>query len=160
MHGSNRPALFLCELQIHKLFKLIEMRDVFMRARRWRKVDLGCSPSVGVLVEAKRVALRRHVWFRALSLVERGIVDLTVQCVDIIKSGKLAKLLTAIMGKLKSAMESTVERLVRTIGFPLAEKISCVAVNWGNVSAESWASDASFAAFLVRMHISNGFGQR
>jgi hypothetical protein len=104
-----------------------------------------------MLVQAKRVALRRHVWFRSLSLVERGIVDLTVQCVDRIRSGKLAKLLTAIMDKLQSAMESMVERLVRTIGVPLAEKISRLAAGWGNVSAKSWASDLSFAVFLVVM---------
>jgi hypothetical protein len=83
-----------------------------------------------------------------------------VQCVDKIKSRKLAKLLTAIMGKLRSALESTVERLVRAIGIPLAEKNSCMAVGWGNVSAKSWASDLSFAAFLVAIHMRNGFGQR
>ena len=106
-------------------------------------------PSVGVLAQAKKLALRRGVWFRTLNRVERAIIDLTVQCVDCIKSGKLAKLLTAIMDKLQSAMESIVERLVRTIGIPLAEKISCIAVGWGNVSAKRWASDLSFAVFLA-----------
>jgi hypothetical protein len=125
------------------------MRDVFMRVRRWRKLDLGCSPSIAILVQAKRVAFRRHVWFRTLSLVERGIVDLTVQCVDIIKSGKLAKLLTAIMSKLQSAMESTVERLVRNFGLSLTRKISNIAISWGNSLASMWSDDLAFARFLV-----------
>ena len=76
-----------------------------------------------MLAQAKKLALRRGVWFKTLNRVERAIIDLTVQCVDSIKSGKLAKLLTAITDKLQSAMESMVERLVRTIGIPLAERL-------------------------------------
>ena len=117
-------------------------------------------PTVGILTQTKKLALRQGVWFKILSRVERGVIDLTVRYVDNIKSAKLAKVVTAIMDKLQSAMESIVDRLVRTIGVPLAKKISCIAVGWGNVSAKSWASDLSFAAFLVAMHISNGFGRR
>ena len=121
------------------------------------KVELGRSLSVGMLAQAKKLALRRGVWFKTLNRVERGIIDLTVQCIDNIKSTKLAKLLTAIMDKLHFAMEGTFDRLVRTIGFPFAEKISCLAAGWGNVSAKNWATDLSFAAFLVAMHTSNDF---
>ena len=110
------------------------------------------SPSVGMLVQTKKRALRRGIWFKTLNRVERAIIDLTVQCLDNIKSGKLAKLLTAITDKLQFAMESTVDRLVRTIGVSLAEKISSIAVGWGNVSAKSWASDLSFAGFLAVAH--------
>jgi hypothetical protein len=118
---------------------------------------LGSFPSVGILAQAKKLALRRGVWFKTLNRVERGIIDLTVQCVDSIKSVKLAKLLMVIIDKLQSAMESIFDRLVRTIGVPIAEKISCIATGWGNVSAKSWASDLSFAAFLAAMHTSNDF---
>ena len=45
------------------------------------------------LSEAKKSALRRGVWFRSLSRVERGIIDLTVRYVDNVKSSKLAKVL-------------------------------------------------------------------
>ena len=112
----------------------------------------GDSLSVRVLAQTKKLALRRGVWFRALNRIERAITDLTLQCVDTIKSGKLAKLLTAIMDKLQSAMESIFEKLVRTIGVSRAEKISCIAIGWGNVSAKSWASDRSFAVFLAVTH--------
>lgn len=107
------------------------------------------SPSVEVLVQAKKLALRRDVWFRVLSRVERGVIDLTVKCVDSVKSRRLAKLLTAIISKLQSAMESVVDRLVRTVGLPLARKISNIAVSWGNRLASVWAGDRSFARFLV-----------
>jgi hypothetical protein len=140
------------------MFFMMEM--VFMRVKELAlKGELCRSLSVGLLTQAKKLALRRGVWFRTLNRIERAIIDLTVKCVDSIKSGRLAKMLTAIIDKLQSAMESIVDRLVRTIGVPLAEKISCVAAGWGNVSAESWASDLSFAAFLAMMHTSNNFMQ-
>ena len=84
-----------------------------------------------------------------LDRVERGIIDLTVRCVVCIKSGKLAKLVTAIMEKLQFAEESIVKRLVRTVGLPLARRISKIAVGWGNGLAIVWAEDLAFAKFLL-----------
>lgn len=107
------------------------------------------SPSVEVLIQAKKLALRRGVWFKVLSRVERGVMDLTVKCVDSVKSRRLAKLLTAIMCKLESAVESVVDSLVRTVGLPLARRISSIAVGWGNRFASLWGSDGCFARFLV-----------
>ena len=104
---------------------------------------------VNNLTNIKKVALRRGIWFRSLSRVERGIIDLTVRYVDNVKSSKLAKVLTAIMNKLESAMENKVDRLVRVVGLPLARKISVIAVGWGNHLASLWADDLSFAKFLV-----------
>ncbi|MGD0644423.1 MAG: hypothetical protein ABSA75_05910 [Candidatus Bathyarchaeia archaeon] len=124
--------------------------DVFVRVKGLTVMGRHDSfLSVGLLVQAKQFALRRGVWFRTLSRVERGILDLTVQCVDCIKSGKLAKLLTAIVDKLQSAMENIVDRLVRNFGLPLARKISNIAISWGNRLASMWADDRSFARFLV-----------
>jgi len=101
------------------------------------------------LAQVKKVALRRKVWFKSLSRVERGIIDLTVKYVDNIKSTKLAKVLTAIIEKLQVSMESKAERLVRTVGLALAKKVSEIAVRWGNRLAIDWAKDREFARFLV-----------
>jgi hypothetical protein len=97
----------------------------------------------------KKFALRRRVWFKSLSRIERGIIDLTIKYVDNIKSTKLVKVLTAIIEKLQISMESKAERLVRTIGLALAKKISEIAVKWGNGLAIAWAKDREFARFLV-----------
>jgi hypothetical protein len=121
------------------------MRDEGLSAER----NLNGFPSVGRLAEAKKLALRRRIWFKVLDRVERGIIDLTVRYVACIKSGKLAKLVTAIVEKLQLAAENSVERLVRSIGLPLARKISEIAVKWGNRLAFMWANDQSFAKFLV-----------
>ncbi len=124
---------------------------VFMSGERGstEKGKIGNLPAVKELAEAKKVALRRRVWFKLLTRVERGIVDLTVKYVNIIKSRKLAKALTAIIAKLQSAIESTVDTLVRTIGLPLTREISNIAVSWGNRLASKWADNRSFAKFLV-----------
>ena len=108
-----------------------------------------CVPAVKELAEAKRVALRRRVWFKLLTRVERGIIDLTVKYVDSIKSRKLAKVVTVIISKLQTKIESAVDKLVRTIGLPLTRKISNIAAGWGNRLAFLWANDFCFAKFLV-----------
>ena len=109
----------------------------------------GINLSIRKLSTLKHLALRRRVWFRCLSHLERGIIDLTVQCVECIKSSKLATIVTAIVQKLDTAMESMVDRLVRTVGFPLAQKISEIANKLGNISAKSWAMDRVFAQYLA-----------
>ena len=105
--------------------------------------------SIEKLADAKKIALRRGVWFRSLSRVERGIIDLTVRYIDSIKSAKLAKVVTAIMEKLQLTMETLADKMVRTVGLPLARKISKLAVSWGNHLAKLWAEDRAFARFLV-----------
>jgi hypothetical protein len=111
--------------------------------------EFGSFPSVRMLAQEKKLALRRRVWFKLLSRVERGIIDLTVRYVDCIKSVKLAKVVMAIMDKLKIATESIVDRLVRFVGLPLALRISQIAVSWGNHLASKWAEDHAFARFLI-----------
>lgn len=119
------------------------------RVEKTPKFGSGGFLSIGELAEAKKAAVRRGIWFRALGRVERGIIDLTVKCVDCVKSERLAKLLQAIIDKLTLALESIADRFVRTIGLPLARKISDIAVSWGNYSASKWAEDRAFARFLV-----------
>ena len=109
--------------------------------------------SINQINIVKQAALRRGIWFRALSRLERGVLDLTVRYVVSIKSATLATVVTAILNKLRLATESKVDRLVKTVGFSLARKISGLAQSWGNRSAFSWAEDASFARYLAVTHM-------
>ncbi len=104
---------------------------------------------VGRLVKIRRVALRRRIWFRVLNRVERGIIDLTVSNFDNIRSTRLANLLVAIVKKLQLATESKADKLVRTVGISLAQKISKIAVGWGNQLAFYWSKDLAFARYLA-----------
>jgi hypothetical protein len=121
------------------------MRDGHLEAN----LQSGVSISVARLADTKKIVLRRGVWFRSLSRVERGIIDLTVRYVDNIKSIKLAKIVTAIIRKLQYAMESSLDKLVRSIGLPLTLKISEVAIKCGNCLASKWAADRGFARYLA-----------
>ena len=132
---------FLC---IGKL-KLCSMRD----GGSTLNLQSGDLLSVRGLAEVKVAALRRGVWFRSLSRIERGIIDLTVRYVECIKSKKLAQVVGAIVEKLQTSLESLADRLVRTVGLPLAQKISNIAVSWGNRLASLWALDRGFARYLV-----------
>ena len=100
-------------------------------------------------------ALRRGAWFRVLSRVDRAVVDLTLRVVDGVRSFRLAAAILAIVKKLEEAFEGRVSRLLKEVGFQVALKLSLLAQKWGNVRAIGWASDASFAKFLVIMHINN-----
>ncbi len=118
--------------------------------------DTSDPVSVNQILATKKIALRRRVWFRVLSRVERGILDLTSKYVVRIKSPKLATVVTAILSKLEAAVESMVDRLVRTVGFSLAQKISDLAKRFGNRLATAWALDGAFARFLAVMQFNAG----
>jgi len=58
------------------------------------------------LVEIRRKALRRDVWFKALDRVERGILSLTARVVDRVKSVALGVELVKMIKKLRDALRS------------------------------------------------------
>lgn len=106
------------------------------------------------LVRIRGQALRRRVWFRALSRAERAVVDLAITVVkDRIKSLRLAQIATGIVAKVKQSMASQFLRMVRTVGRPLARKISQIAQAWGNRAAHRWAEDHGFIRFLTIMNL-------
>ncbi|MCS7120858.1 MAG: hypothetical protein RMJ07_06925 [Nitrososphaerota archaeon] len=114
--------------------------------------------SRGTLVRVRGLALRRGVWFNALSRAERAMVDLTISFVKSVRSAELAKALTAIVIKLKRALESRVEGLVRSFGRSAAMRLSFIAQSWGNRLAGLWASDEGFSRYLAIMYLNQGLG--
>jgi len=101
------------------------------------------------IARARALALRRGVWYRVLTRVERACLDLSARVVERVRSRRLAQVLTAILCKLGAAMESAVERAAREFGRPLARRLSAIAQRWGNGSAVSWAEDRGFIRYLV-----------
>lgn len=106
------------------------------------------------LMDARRRALRRGVWFRVLGRTEQAIVNLTIRCVDRVRSLKLAVTIVKILAKLMAAMKSRVVRLMETIGCSLAQKIARLAASWGNKEAYKWAEETAFIQYLTIMEIS------
>jgi len=101
------------------------------------------------LANLKTRALRRGVWYRVLTTVERACIDLVIKVVERVRSFLLKKMLSSILKKLEEAMESQVRCLMREIGGNLASKLGQIAQNWGNQSAWSWAKDTGFAQYLT-----------
>jgi hypothetical protein len=111
-----------------------------------------------VLVELRLRAVRRGVWFRGLKRVERELLDLTIAVVKRIRSVRLAKMVSAIVEKLLNAVEGRLSRLMRARGRGLAEKLSRIALSWGNNSAVHWASDLGFMEYLAVASIDSSVG--
>jgi len=101
------------------------------------------------LTRIRLLALRRRVFFRVLNRVERGLIYLAPKVTCSVRSTVLANALRSIVEKLLDAMESKVERQMRQVGVPLAQKISRIAQGWGNKTAHKWANDPGFIQYLT-----------
>ena len=104
---------------------------------------------LGELALLKKRALRRGIWFKVLSRVERSICDITMRAVDSIRSQKLLSAIKVILDKLRKALESPVSALTRTVGRQLVLMLTKVALSWGHSEARDWPSDEHFARYLV-----------
>ncbi|MEM2314469.1 MAG: hypothetical protein QXN40_06880 [Candidatus Bathyarchaeia archaeon] len=100
-------------------------------------------------------ALRRRIWFKVLSNLERGLVDFVIKAVDSPRSPRLIEALARIIVKVKKAMMSPVKRLMGHIGRPLAERISAIALRWGNKGAAEWAEDEGFIRYLTIINMNS-----
>ena len=106
------------------------------------------------LIKLKLKAMRTGAWFRSLRKIDRALIDLTIMVThDNIRSVALANNIISVMKKLEGFSESSLRRIVREVGFPLAQKASSLAQKWGNQSASEWRFDSSFASFLAILSI-------
>ena len=77
------------------------------------------------LVQLKLRAMRRGVWFRALSRIDRVLLELTVRVVPRVRSFKLAKMLSTIVERLEDALEGRVLHVIRGLVFSLPAESVC-----------------------------------
>jgi hypothetical protein len=100
------------------------------------------------LMKIRSRALRTRIWFRTLSKVERGIIDLTIKCVEKIRSNVLVRTISTIITKLLESLgESFMERAERT-GHKIAASLCSLGERWKNKSCLTWKSDKCFVKFL------------
>ena len=104
------------------------------------------------LVKVKSKAIRAGVWFKALRRIDRALVDLTIMVTSTITSVTLAKRLLVILGKLNGDIVGSFLTSNREFGANLAQKLSLLARQWGNIEAKKWPSDYGFVNFLAVMH--------
>lgn len=112
------------------------------------------------LFRLKLMTVRSGLWFRALSRIDRALVDVTIKVAGNIRSSTLAKGILAVMNKLEGPLESRLVRAVREKGFPIAQRLSVIAQEWGNVAAKDWSRDGCFARFSAVKALNNiGFSR-
>lgn len=100
------------------------------------------------LVKIRARALRSRIWFKALSRVERAVVDLTIKCVKNVRSSVLAETISTILDKILHTLEENFVTRAETVGQEIAEKLSAVAKSWGNKACSTWKCDKRFIRFL------------
>ena len=101
------------------------------------------------LLELRRKAIRRRVWYTCLDRVDRGIVYLVTRVVDRVESAVLGVVLLKITKKLRDAMKSGFTRLMESEGFRMAMDAAERAVEWGSGVAEDWARDVGYVRYLT-----------
>jgi hypothetical protein len=104
----------------------------------------------GVLEEARRVALRKRVFFRVLDRLERGILTIASRVLDAASDSLLASQLELILTKISDATVSRFLRYVEQVGAMRLIKVLGYARAWGGSVDASWvAPDFSrYLAFL------------
>jgi hypothetical protein len=117
-------------------------------------INVDCIPLERSTLFLLRLKARKSgVWFKALSRLDRVLINLTIKIVNKVRSLRLTEALLNVTNKVKDVLEDRISRAINTFGFPLARKLGLLAKKWGNPYAESWTSDVSFATFLAIMHI-------
>lgn len=109
---------------------------------------LGFRLTRETLARTRRKALRQRCWHKALSRLERGLVDLTIRCVEEVKSSKLRKTLAEILAKLIQTFRPSYLDMVERVGRPLAACICQLARSWGNTGAAEWKDDTALIRYL------------
>ena len=100
-----------------------------------------------LLLKIKRKAIRLKVWYK-LDNIERTIIDLTIKCVDKIKSIKLKNVILKILNKIKEAIENDFLNKIYENGLKEIVKIIKIAYSWGNKNSLNWIKDKSFIFYL------------
>ena len=100
------------------------------------------------LMKARIRAVRQRIWFKALSKVERGIVDLTIRCIERVRSRILNRMISNIVAKILKNLKPSFLETTTKVGREIAHEMCEFALKWGNLSASSWRHDLGFIRFL------------
>lgn len=99
------------------------------------------------LLKIKSKALRTNVWFRDLSRVERAIMDLTIKCVDTIRSAMLAGTILKIVNKILQYLGKDFMARAERAGYEITERLCAFGDRWGNKTCTAWKFDKRFVRF-------------
>ncbi|MEM2929053.1 MAG: hypothetical protein QXP60_08830 [Nitrososphaerota archaeon] len=100
-----------------------------------------------LLLKIKRKAIRLKIWYK-LNNIEREIINLTIKCVNKIKSIKLKKIILKILNKIKEIFENNFLNKIYEIGLKEVINIVKIAYSWGNKNSLNWIKDKKYIFYL------------
>ncbi len=116
--------------------------------RMFKGIAVGSKPTINGLIDIRKRAFRRGLWFRTLNTMQRGIFNLTIKYVAEIKSSILCRTLTKIYHSLSQAIQQGYFHRYFKAGIEAAEHLSNVAYAWGNFNAIKWKCEEAFIICL------------
>jgi len=101
------------------------------------------------LAKLKAIAVRRGLWFKILSALERAVVDLTIKVVERVRSSTLRSILKSIASKVIEVLKSrSFKERALAIGRVLVERFVRIAERLGCKRAKEWTRDPGFVMYL------------
>jgi hypothetical protein len=105
------------------------------------------------LSKVKSKARKNGVWYKALTRAERAIIDLTIKCVEQVRSPILARAISKILSKITETLQQGFMSKAQEIGNGLAKQIAHIARKWGNKKSPQWEHETEFIKFLGVMSL-------
>lgn len=112
------------------------------------------------LLEVRRLALRRKVWYSALDGLERGILSISAHIIDSVKSSVLNVQLVNIIAKLREACKSGFVRHMERFGFKRARIVQTNAERICYLGAAGLVKDLRFIEYLMFIDYNQPIGWR
>lgn len=108
----------------------------------------------------RRTALRRRVWYKALDSLERGILTISAQVIDDVKSSVLNIQLVRIIAKLREACKSGFVKHLERYGVERVRVIQEIALKFGYHAAAGLSRDMEFIRYLMFLDYNQPIGWR
>lgn len=110
------------------------------------------------LLDLRRRAIQKKVWYKSLDILERGIFTLSARVCESVSSTTLGVQLVGIVKKLTEAFKGSFVRLVEEFGLRKAATVAAQADKLGYDSAGLWGRDPAFAQFWAFLKINAPIG--
>lgn len=93
--------------------------------------------------------MRKGIWFRALSALDRGILNLSAVLLDDVRSVTLRVQIVSILAKLNDAFKSPFRRYVEGHGQERLRQVVEATAKLGCSAAKSLQNDKGFMEYLI-----------
>ena len=111
----------------------------------------GSANLIETLCNLRTKALRKRIWYDALTDQERVLTSLIIKNIKIVKNAILATVIGRIMGKLVHAIKNSFMDKIERLGRPIALAMAKGAHSCGNKDALNWTENVNYIRYLGLM---------